>query len=662
MKKKESFSISYIEEISKDKIDIILSLINNQQLSFQLTVNTDIYEKDFNFYNFNSYNFFHDLSPEQIYIQLKLNLIPENIRKEQEEKKYLKISILIKENFTKENFTFDIYSNKEKIKIIKEHYKNKRLFCCLCQEYTFINKLYKSSDDVDNKILVKYYCSESHRDHYQNLIDFLFNCCNEEFYEDFFSYRDGQRMKLTTEELTIIKNKFESIKNDIIKSSKLIKDKILNSITDINNLTEFQKKLYEKFERYFKINLFYNELLFYFIQMNINTYEQAFNKYHSQAIICSLRNFTDFIHYDTDKELQNFQIQNDINKNLLNGIKYFKNNFIIKIYEPEIDLNKIKNITNISINNDNITCIKYLNKYNTLILGSMDGKIYCFNLDANKIFLQIQAHKEEEENVGNWGILYINEISENRLITCCEDGSMKLWEIIDKKSDDENNNNNINIKYINRIKGHKDMVRKVIELKRGQNINNKNIKLVTCSFDCCLGFWEEKSNNNFQLLKLIKSHKYWINEIYEIFDGRIFAIGGEQDPILKIWNPIYYSSESIEEPIYSVNHDTIIEINTDFYIFGGSHTYIYLFRLSGKMMIRVIYIEDMYINSLILLSDGNLFADSGKNKVKYVDLGNYKVKDSLTTDSKKKVISIMTSLDNKRFLTCDGQYVKLWEY
>lgn len=461
-------------------------------------------------------------------------------------------------------------------------------------------------------------------------------------------------MQLSNEELIQIKKDFNDIKEKLIKKNNIIKDKIIKSISDYNQLTEFQKKLYEKFQKSFDINILYNEILSYFIQMNINTYEQAFQRFHSQAIICSLRNSTDF----NDNIEESIEIENDITKNLLNGINYFKKNFIIKIFEAEIDLNKIKNIANITIPKDNITCMKYLNSNSKkiLVLGSMLGKIYLINLDQKKCFMQIQAHKEEEENTGNWGILYINIISGNRLISCCEDGTMKLWEIIDKS------NNNIDIKYVSAIRGHKDMVRKVIELKRGKNEKNKKIKIVSCSYDFCLGFWEEKSKNKFEILKLVKSHKFWINDIYEIFDGRIFVIGGENDPSLKVWNPFDYSFESINGEIFSVNHDCIIEINKDYYIFGGSHTYLSLFRLSGKMIIRLIYIEEMYINSLMLLRDGNLLVDSGKNMIKYADIGNYKVKEAIKTNSNSKINYYMLSLNLRSFVTSDRNNIKLWEY
>ena len=112
-------------------------------------------------------------------------------------------------------------TEKEKIEIIKKNYLHKRIFCHLCQEYTYINKFYKSSDDIDCKILVKYYCSESHEDHCSTLIDFLFQCCKNEIYEDDVTkyIRNGKEMKLTNDELISIKNDYNSMQDKIPKKT-----------------------------------------------------------------------------------------------------------------------------------------------------------------------------------------------------------------------------------------------------------------------------------------------------------------------------------------------------------------------------------------------------------------------------------------------------------
>ena len=81
-----------------------------------------------------------------------------------------------------------------------------------------------------------------------------------------------------------------------------------------------------------------------------------------------------------------------------------------------------------------------------------------------------------------------------------------------------------------------------------------------------------------------------------------------------------------------------------------------MFRLTGKIIIRMIYIDEMYINCLFLLLDGNLFFDSGKNMIKYVDLGNYIVKD--TIKSNKDINYYMNPLESNSFFTSDRKCIK----
>ena len=389
--------------------------------------------------------------------------------------------------------------------------------------------------------------------------------------------------------------------------------------------------------------------------MSINAYEEIFCYYPTQAIVCTLKNFIDY-NDNYDNNNLPFDLKNDITKILLNGINYFKKNYAIKVYDAEIDINKIKNIANITIDDDIISTLKYLNKYKVLLVGSMYGNIYFINVEQNKCFHQIEAHRPYEVMGRNWGVIYINEIEGNRLITSSGDTSMKLWEILEKSN--ENNNLSIDIKYISTIIGHTDNVTKVIQLKNNNKLNNR-IKLVSCSFDGCIGFWEEKTKNKFELLKMIKSHEHWIFEIHEIFDGRVFVVGDNLDPYLKIWNPKNYTYELISNKIGCANHDCILEINKDYYLIGAVSSLL-MFRLSGKMIIRVILINSHLINCLILLSDGKVIADSGVNKIKYADIGNYKVKDAIKT--KEEINWYMQHLNNRKFAFSDPHCIKIWEY
>lgn len=108
------------------------------------------------------------------------------------------------------NYSLNDLFDFNKIEIIKQNFSNKKIFCYECNEYTFINKLFKDKDDIDHKILVKFYCSESHEDHCFDLIEYLYNCCEEEIFEsDISSYRNGQQMQLSSEELIQIKKDYK---------------------------------------------------------------------------------------------------------------------------------------------------------------------------------------------------------------------------------------------------------------------------------------------------------------------------------------------------------------------------------------------------------------------------------------------------------------------
>ena len=70
MEKEENVKIEY-SDISKNKIKIKLSLFNNIKIKFKLSFNNKEYIKQFESYDFQSFEFFDDLSPRQIYNNLK---------------------------------------------------------------------------------------------------------------------------------------------------------------------------------------------------------------------------------------------------------------------------------------------------------------------------------------------------------------------------------------------------------------------------------------------------------------------------------------------------------------------------------------------------------------------------------------------------------------
>ena len=73
METEENFKIQFIYN-DKNKIKIKLSLSNNMKIKLKLSFNSIEYIKQFDTYDFHSLEFFDELSPKQIYLNLKDSL------------------------------------------------------------------------------------------------------------------------------------------------------------------------------------------------------------------------------------------------------------------------------------------------------------------------------------------------------------------------------------------------------------------------------------------------------------------------------------------------------------------------------------------------------------------------------------------------------------
>ena len=79
METEENVKIEYSDN-NKNKIKLKLTLVNNTKIKIKLSFNNKDYIKQFESYDFQSFEFFDDLSPKQIYNNLKDTLSPKNIQ------------------------------------------------------------------------------------------------------------------------------------------------------------------------------------------------------------------------------------------------------------------------------------------------------------------------------------------------------------------------------------------------------------------------------------------------------------------------------------------------------------------------------------------------------------------------------------------------------
>ena len=158
----------------------------------------------------------------------------------------------------------------------------------------------------------------------------------------------------------------------------------------------------------------------------------------------------------------------------------------------------IQNVNNIYTNSIILTLIQLKNK--KIVAGFIDGFIKIYN---SYTFIEEQSIKIHN----NW-INYIIQLTNENIVTCSEDKTIKIIFCLNKKNKNDNNkncfinffnkikqikfnnNNNNNYSILHTLKGHKDSVEKIIEF-------NYTNDIISCSKDKTIKIWKIKKNNSY---------------------------------------------------------------------------------------------------------------------------------------------------------------------
>ena len=208
----------------------------------------------------------------------------------------------------------------------------------------------------------------------------------------------------------------------------------------------------------------------------------------------------------------------------------------------------------------------------------LKNKYFCY-LDEYCKILKIKDFdkfklKIDDKN-SNSEINYILGLSDGRLLICNLDNLIKIIEI-----DYETKNN----KFTNILKGHSNLITKVIELKNG--------KLCSCSFDGYINFFE---NGKF----------YSLLEVNEI----IFSLLNFNNKKFLYFMNLNNKEERIKE-LNNINlkRENLIQLDNNHLIIGGNYV-IYIYEINSNKEIEIKC--DYIICSLYLLNDeGILFGDN----------------------------------------------------
>ena len=337
--------------------------------------------------------------------------------------------------------------------------------------------------------------------------------------------------------------------------------------------------------------------------------------------------------------------------NLGNSIYYIfyniKLNYILAINKDKI--NNFKTIKNQESRVNNIILIDN-ERFSSCF---DDGQIIIYNIKTFEI-IQIIPDKVE--------INYHYKLSNNNIISCCSDGTLKIYaqnySIVNSILNRFWSNSDYHYSLIQILKGHKNSLCKVIEI-------NDNL-IASCGLDTEMKIWK-KEINNYACIKSIILHgkENCLTNILKINESEVVSVSTTSDYItfwdiikcgekksLELKNIIAYPSSMIlddnDKLIISVISKGIFFINTSNYqiienIIDDNISMTSIYILNGKIFMGIE--DDEAISSLI--------------EYKYENQKLIKVREN--KKAHENIITSLIVLENGEIISCSkDNNIKFW--
>ena len=257
-----------------------------------------------------------------------------------------------------------------------------------------------------------------------------------------------------------------------------------------------------------------------------------------------------------------------------------------------------------------------------------DSRISVASNNNIKIFNKFTYNEEINIIAHSDYIWYILQLSNENLVSCSNDYSIKIYKIYIKSYIE-----------IQNIKAHLNSVYKVIEII---NLNY----IISCSTDKSIKFWEKISNTYEEKYCLFND-----SSVYDIIqiNNNEFVSANSEEQIINFWNINTKTKINKIRKIFSNFWNNILcKINENFLVVGG-YEILYLINLNNKTLYKQIE-TDNWINSILIVND-NIFltGDNGNIKMWKIEKNNIKL-----IDTKEKIfkgyIYSMIKLKNNDYI------------
>ena len=394
--------------------------------------------------------------------------------------------------------------------------------------------------------------------------------------------------QISLSEILIYDKNLKEIKNKVQEIYKLknIKDGI---IEELNPNIEKDKKIIKIIEDIY--SRYENNMnLLYSLYNNLEKtyiYEIQLNNYNYEII----ENFKSIekLKFPFDEPFPSFSACNNI---------YDKSEIFINYYKLKFSsLDNCKSKT-LNYHSDVVNQIILL-KDGRIASSSNDKSIIIYNQEDFSVQLQIKNFDSE--------VLNIMQGSNDYIFASLYSGNISFFKL-------NPNNSNLNIQ---NIKAHKDIVRKIIELKDG--------RYVSCSQDKTIKIWKF-INNNLILDRIINvdSLEIGVSSIEQVNENEIISTPINENGSIMFWNINECKIISQINGIACVFCWNLLKkISNNTFIVGGARE---IYLIKDYELIDRIQIElgcDVY--SICYLNNGNILTGDKNGFIKYWNFNNNKL-------------------------------------
>ena len=314
-------------------------------------------------------------------------------------------------------------------------------------------------------------------------------------------------------------------------------------------------------------------------------------------------------------------------------------------------MNYLNNIQN-NMNNKLENNFKNLNikkpVYNIIILS--DGRL-CSCSSENINIYNKQNFDIDLQISDNYGFIFHTQLSNNNIISCCNDKTLKIYDI---------KNNKPYLLYT--LIGHNKKVLKIIEIK--------NKQLISCSADKTMKIWEFKNNQYICINTLnISSKDETDTNILKINDNKLIS-SAYDDNIIKFWDikNNFKEISTLNNIVVGSGRNSMIMFNDNILIIGGGFKLngIYLINTDTYQLISQFHKNIIYVSSVIQLLNGNILIGCCEvgNKYSIIEC-KYENNNLIKLQSKEKAhtdcICGLIETNDRTIISCSSDnLIKFW--